>query len=560
MVKSLTEDAIAKRFITVEENEKCELQKISFHDTEEFNFAYDIVDAVAKKSPDKLAMLHLSKEREERRFTFKDISDYSNKAANYFKSLGIQKGDKVILVLKRHYQYWISMLGLHKIGAIAIPCSNLLVAHDFEYRIQAAGVTSIICTPDDGICEYVEQGDNVFHYLKNKMIVNGGKRDGWRDFDQEIEAFPATFERPTSPEEAIHGDDTCLMMFTSGTTKYPKLTAHNHKYCLGHFITARYWNQVDPDGIHLTMSDTGWGKALWGKLYGQWTCEAPIFVYDYDAFNAKEILQMIEEYKITTFCAPPTVYRVMIRMNIAKFDLSSLQHVCTAGEALNPEVFYQFEKATGHMIYEGFGQTETTMVLGTINGMEPRPGSMGKPSPLYDVHILRPDGTECDLNEEGEICIRTAETVPPGLFIGYYNDEERTNGAWHDGYYHTGDQAYMDQDGYCWYSGRIDDLIKAAGYRIGPFEIESDLMKLPYVLECAVTAVPDKVRGQAIKASIVLTQGTEGTEELKKEIFKYINEKIASYKRPRIVEFVDEMPKTTSGKIRRVEIRQNDWK
>lgn len=560
MVRPLAEDAIAKRYITVVENENCELQKISFHDDEEFNFAYDIVDEIAKKTPDKLAMLHLSREREERRFTFKQISELSNQAANYFESLGIKKGDKIILVLKRHYQYWVCMLGLHKIGAIAIPCSNLLVAHDFEYRIQAAGVTGVISTPDDHICEYVDHADEPFGYLKNKLIVNGGKREGWRDFDAELATFPTVHERPLEGEKAIHGNDISLMMFTSGTTKYPKLTAHNHRYCLGHYITARYWNQVDPDGIHLTMSDSGWGKALWGKLYGQWTCEAAIFVYDFDAFNAKEILQMIQDYKITTFCAPPTVYRVMIRMNISKFDLSSLQHACTAGEALNPEVFYQFEKATGHMIYEGFGQTETTMVLGTINGVEPRPGSMGKPSPLYDVHILRPDGTECDVDEEGEICIRTDEVVPAGLFVCYYADEDRTKKAWHDGFYHTGDQAYMDKDGYCWYSGRIDDLIKAAGYRIGPFEIESDLMKLPYVLECAVTSVPDKVRGQAIKASIVLTEGTEGTEELKKEIFKYINEKIASYKRPRIVEFVEEMPKTTSGKIRRVEIRNSDWK
>lgn len=558
MVKPLDKDAIAKQYILTEEDENGELKKIKFHNDEEFNFAYDIVDKLAEKCPDKLAMLHISNDKTERRFTFKDMSEYSSKTANYLKSLGIKKGDKVMMILKRHYQYWFCMLALHKIGAIAIPASNLLVQQDYEYRFTAADVHYVIATDNDNVPEIIEAADNTVHMLKTKIIV-GEPREGWRNFNEEIENCSDQFPRPVSEEERTDGNDISVMMFTSGTTIHSKLTAHNFKYPLGHYVTARYWNQVDPDGLHLTMSDTGWAKAMWGKIYGQWICEAAIFTYDYDVFSAKDILHMIEKYHITTFCAPPTVYRVLIRMNLSEFDLSSLQHVCTAGEALNPEVFYQFEKATGLIIHEGYGQTETTMVLGTTQGVAPRPGSMGKPNPLYDLNIMRADGTMCDLEEAGEIVIRTADGVPNGLFTGYYNDEEKTKRQWYDGYYHTGDQARLDKDGYFWYEGRIDDLIKAAGYRIGPFEIESELMKIPYVLECAVTSVPDKTRGQAIKASIVLIKGMAGSEKLRKEIFSYINQNLASYKRPRFVEFVKDLPKTTSGKIRRVEIRNNDW-
>lgn len=558
MVKPLDKDAIAKQYILTEEKENGELKKITFHNDEEFNFAYDIVDKLAEKSPDKLAMLHISKEKTERRFTFKEMSEYSSKTANYLKSLGIKKGDKVMMILKRHYQYWFCMLALHKIGAVALPASNLLVQQDYEYRFVAADVHYVIATDNDNVPEAIEEADKTVHMLKTKIIV-GESREGWRNFNEEIENCSNKFPRPVSKEERTDGNDISVMMFTSGTTLHSKLTTHNFKYPLGHFVTARYWNQVNPDGIHLAMSDTGWGKAMWGKIYGQWLCEAPIFTYDYDVFSAKDILHMIEKYHITTFCAPPTVYRVLIRMNLSEFDLSSLEHVCTAGEALNPEVFYQFEKATGLMIHEGYGQTETTLVLGTTQGVTPRPGSMGKPNLLYDLRIMRADGTICDLEEAGEIVIRTADGAPNGLFIGYYNDEEKTKRQWHDGYYHTGDQARLDKDGYYWYEGRIDDMIKAAGYRIGPFEIESELMKIPYVLECAVTSVPDKTRGQAIKASIVLTKGMAGSEKLRKEIFSYINQNIASYKRPRFVEFVKDLPKTTSGKIRRVEIRSSDW-
>lgn len=558
MVKPLSEDAIANRFVVTEEDSNGVLRKIAFKNDKDFNFAYDVIDELAKKCPNKLAMLHISNKKEERRFTFKDISEYSSKTANYFKSLGIRKGDKVMLVLKRHYQYWFCMMALHKLGAVAIPASNLLVEQDYEYRFKAAEVHYIIATDNDQVPDAIDTADKEVHMLKEKIIV-GESREGWHNFDEEMEGFSNVFERPQTEEEKTHGDDISVMMFTSGTTIHAKLAAHNFRYPLGHYVTARYWNQVDPDGLHLTVSDTGWAKAMWGKLYGQWLCEAALFVYDFDTFNAKEILQMVEKYHITTFCAPPTMYRVMIRMNLSEFDLSSIQHVSTAGEALNSEVFQQFKKATGHMIYEGYGQTETTMVLGTIYGDEPKPGSMGKPNPLYDVAIMRRDGSMCEVGEPGEIVIRTAEGAPNGLFIGYYNDEEKTKQQWYDGYYHTGDQARWDEDGYLWYEGRIDDLIKASGYRVGPFEIESELMKLPFVLECAVTSVPDKTRGQAIKASIVLTKGVLATEKLKKEVFSYINKNLASYKRPRMVEFVKDLPKTTSGKIKRVEIRKHDW-
>lgn len=558
MVKPLGKDVIARRFVDTEEKENGELKKITFKNDKDFNFAFDVLDELAKKCPDKLAMLHISNLKKERRFTFRNIADYSSKTANYLKSLGIRKGDKVMLVLKRHYQYWFCMMALHKIGAVALPASNLLVEQDYEYRFQSADVHYVIATDNDNVPQIIEKADSVVHMLKEKIIV-GESLEGWHNFNEEMEKCSNVFERPGAEEEKTHGDDISVMMFTSGTTIHAKLTAHNYRYPLGHFATARYWNQVDPDGLHLTVSDTGWAKAMWGKLYGQWLCEAAIFVYDFDAFNAKDILHMIEKYRITTFCAPPTMYRVLIRMNLKEFDLSSLEHVTTAGEALNPEVFYKFQQATGLMIHEGYGQTETTMVLGTICGVAPKPGSMGKPNPLYDVKIMNKEGGICGVGEPGEIVIRTADTVPNGLFIGYYNDEEKTKRQWYDGYYHTGDQASLDQDGYLWYEGRIDDLIKASGYRVGPFEIESELMKLPYVLECAVTSVPDKTRGQAIKASIVLTKNNPASDKLRKEVFSYINQNLASYKRPRLVEFVKDLPKTASGKIKRIEIRNHDW-
>ncbi len=543
-VKS-TGSYVCSKFVDPTEDENGNLVAIDFNNEDKFNFAFDIVDNIARKSPDKRALVHLDRDMTERVFTFKDVKEHSSQAANYFKSLGIKKGDKVMLVLKRHYQFWFAILGLHKIGAVAIPATNLLVDHDFEYRFKAANVTTILCTADGDTAHQVDIADEKVHTLKNKIIV-GGHRDGWRNFDDEYSLFTRRFPRT---EDAPCGDDPMLMFFTSGTTGYPKIATHSYKYPLGHFITAKYWHCVSKDGLHLTISDTGWGKALWGKLYGQWLCEGAVFVYNFDRFNASEILPLFAKYNITTFCAPPTMYRMFIKEDLSRYDLSSVKHATIAGEALNPEVFRQFYNATGLRLMEGFGQTETTLSIANLVGMTPKPGSMGKPVPLYDVKILRPDGTETDIGETGEICINTKDKTPCGLFLGYYLNDEKTAEVWHDGYYHTGDVAWRDEDGYFWYVGRIDDVIKSSGYRIGPFEIENVIMELPYVLECGVSAAPDEIRGQVVKASIVLTKGTEPTEELKKEIQTYVKKHTAPYKYPRIVVFKDELPKTISGKI-----------
>ncbi len=542
-----TKNLTCEKFIHTTEDENGVLQEISFTDDDKFNFAFDVVDAIADKNPDKLAMIHVGIDKTERRFTFNDMKRGSAQAANYFKSLGIKKGDKVMLVLKRHYQFWMSILGLHKLGAIVIPATHQLKDHDFEYRFNAADVKAIVCTATDNTPEQVDLAAKNSPSLQTKIIV-GGHREGWHNFDDESVLFTRKYERE---EDTACGNDPMLMFFTSGTTGYPKIAAHSHKYPLGHFITAKYWHCVREDGVHFTISDTGWGKALWGKLYGQWLCEGAVFVYDFDRFNAADILPMFAKYHITTFCAPPTMYRMLIKQDISQYDLSSIVHATTAGEALNPEVFKQFEKSTGLRIMEGFGQTETTLTIANLAGMQPKVGSMGKPIPLYDIDIVDSDGNPVGVGENGEIVVRTDKYVPNGLFLGYHNDEEKTKEAWHDGMYHTGDVAWRDEDGYFWYVGRADDVIKSSGYRIGPFEIENVIMELPYVLECGVSAAPDELRGQVVKASIVLTKGTEGTEELKKEIQNYVKEKTAPYKYPRIVVFKDELPKTISGKIQR---------
>ncbi len=542
-----TKDRIYKKFIDITENENGTPTSITFKNTDKFNFAFDLVDALAEREPDKLAMLHISLDKTERRFTFKDMKKMSAQCANYFKSLGIKKGDKVVLVLKRHYQFWSAMLGLNKLGAIAIPATNQLLEHDFEYRFKAAGVSTIICTADGNTAEQVDIAAAKCPELKNKLLV-GGNREGWRNFDEECSLFSSHYERT---EDAPCGDDTMLMYFTSGTSGYPKIATHNHKYPLGHFHTAKYWHSVDPDGLHFTISDTGWAKAMWGKLYGQWLCEAATFVYDFDRFDAADILPMFAKYKITTFCAPPTMLRMMIKQDISKYDFSSVQHMTTAGEALNPEVYRQFEKATGLQIIEGFGQTESTMIIGNMVGNPHKIGSMGKATPVYDISLLDADGNPVPDGETGEIVVNVKNGAPCGLFTGYYGDEEKTKEVWHDGFYHTGDVAWRDEDGFFWYVGRADDVIKSSGYRIGPFEIESVIMELPYVLECGVSAAPDEVRGQVVKASIVLVNGTEGTDELKKEIQEYVKKHTAPYKYPRIVEFRESLPKTVSGKIQR---------
>ncbi len=546
-VRKDRKDRIYSKFIDIEENENGTPTSIKFKNTEKFNFAYDLVDALAEKEPEKLAMLHISKDGTERRLTFTDIKKASNRCANYFKSLGIKKGDRVMLVLKRHYQFWYCMMALNKLGAVVIPATNQLQEHDFEYRFNSAGVKAIVCTADGETAAQVDLAAQKCPTLEHKMIVNG-KRDGWRDFDEEYPLYSTHFDRT---EDSPCGDDMMLMYFTSGTSGYPKIATHTYKYPLGHFHTAKYWHDVDPEGLHFTISDTGWAKAMWGKLYGQWLAEAAIFVYDFDRFDAAEILPMFKKHQITTFCAPPTMLRMMVKQDISKYDLSSVKHMTTAGEALNPEVYRQFEKATGLQILEGFGQTESTMIIGNMIGAPHKIGSMGKPAPIYDVKIVDPDGNPVDVGETGEIVIDIRNGLPCGLAIGYYGDEEKTRETWCEDYYHTGDTAWCDEDGFYWYVGRIDDVIKSSGYRIGPFEIESVIMELPYVLECGVSAAPDEVRGQVVKASIVLVNGTEPSEELKKEIQTYVKDRTAPYKYPRIVEFRDSLPKTTSGKIQR---------
>ena len=539
--------AITGQFVrTLEDGDGC-LKAINFRNEDKFNFAFDCVDAIANNTPDKLAMLHISKDKTERRFTFNDMKRRSNQTANYFKSLGIKRGDRVMLVLKRHYQFWFSMLALHKLGAIAIPATNQLLAHDFEYRFNSAGVSAIVATADGSVADSVDEAQKTCPTLTTKILV-GGTREGWRDFNSEFEMYSTHYYRTV---DTPCGDDTMVMFFTSGTTGYPKIAEHSYKYALGHYVTAKYWHGVDPDGLHFTISDTGWGKALWGKFYGQWLSEGAVFTYDFDRFHADDILPMFAKYHITTFCAPPTMLRMMIKEDISKYDLSSIVHMTTAGEALNPEVYRQFKKATGLRIMEGFGQTETTLTIGNLFGTNPKIGSMGKPTPGYDIDIVDPDGNPVPDGEPGEIIIRTDKRVPCGLFKGYYNNPEATAEAWHDGMYHTGDTAWRDEDGYFWYVGRTDDVIKSSGYRIGPFEIESVIMELPYVLECGVSAAPDEVRGQVVKASIVLVKGKEGSDELKKEIQDYVKKHTAPYKYPRIVVFKDSLPKTISGKIQR---------
>ncbi len=542
-----SEKLIAEKFVKTLEDENHSLKSIEFKNTDVFNFGFDVVDEIANKYPDKLAMIHVDKNHVERRFTFKDIKRASNQTVNYLKSLGIKRGDKVMLVLKRHYQFWFAMVALHKLGAVAIPATNQLKEHDFEYRFNAAGVSAILCTADGDVAEIAAAAAEKANQPITKIMV-GGCRDGWRDFDSEYSLFTGKYDRP---EDCSAGDETALMFFTSGTTGNPKMAAHKHTYALGHFVTAKYWHCCERNGLHLTISDTGWGKSLWGKLYGQWLCEGAVFVYDFDRFDASDILPMFAKYNITTFCAPPTMLRMMIKEDLSNYDLSSIHHMTTAGEALNPEVHKQFKLATGLEIMEGFGQTETTLVIANLWGDTPKLGSMGKANPQFDVDIVDPDGNSLPNGEVGEIVIHTDKNVPCGLFKEYYRDAEKTAEAWHDGVYHTGDTAWRDEDGYFWYVSRIDDVIKSSGYRIGPFEIESVIMELPYVLECGVSAVPDEVRGQIVKASIVLTKGTVGTEELKKEIQQYVKQHTAPYKYPRVVVFKDELPKTISGKIQR---------
>ena len=541
------EPLLCNEFVQGEEDDQGVMTGIRFANTERYNFAFDTVDAIARQYPDKLAMVHIGGDMTERRFTFKDMKDASSQCANYFKSLGIKRGDRVMLVLKRHYQFWFAILGLHKLGAIAIPATNQLMEHDFSYRFEAGGVSAILCTADGDTAHQVELAEQTTGMHLTKILV-GGQKAGWHDFNEEYSLFSRRYLRT---DDAPCGDDPMLMLFTSGTTGYPKMAMHSYKYALGHYATAKYWHMAQRDGLHFTISETGWGKALWGKLYGQWLCEGAVFVYDFDRFDAEKILPMFAKHNITTFCAPPTMYRMLIKQDLSRFDLSSIHHATTAGEALNPEVFYQFEKSTGLRIHEGFGQTEMTLGIANLYGANIKPGAMGKPVPGYGIDLVDADGNPVEDGINGEIVIRTDPKPTCGVFLGYYRNQESTDAVWHDGMYHTGDVAWRDEDGYYWYVGRADDVIKSSGYRIGPFEIESTIMELPYVLECGVCAAPDEVRGQVVKACIVLIPGVEGTEELKKEIQAYVKAHTAPYKYPRIVEFRTDLPKTISGKIMR---------
>ena len=541
------EPLLCEKFVRAEEDENRRLKGLRFSRTESFNFAFDIVDELGRAHPDKLAMVHVSNDMTERRFTFKDIKDASSQTANYFTSLGIRRGDRVMLVLKRHYQFWYSILALHKIGAIAVPATNQLLEHDFAYRFEKGGITAIVCTADGDTAHQAELGE-LAACAKLTRIMVGGSRPGWHDFDAEFGLFSRRYRRT---EDSPCGDDPMLMFFSSGTTGYPKIVTHSYKYALGHYVTAKYWHLVEREGLHFTISETGWGKALWGKLYGQWLCEGAVFTYDFDRFDAEKILPMFAKYNITTFCAPPTIYRMLIKQDISRFDLSSIRHATTAGEALNPEVFYRFEQITGLQIAEGFGQTEMTLGIANLAGERIKPGSMGKPVPGYGIDLVDPDGNPVEDGENGEIVIRSdfGSHERCGLFLGYFRDEEKTRSVWHDGWYHTGDLAWRDEDGYYWYVGRADDVIKSSGYRIGPVEVENVIMELPYVLECGVSAAPDEIRGQVVKASIVLVQGVQPSDELKKEIQVYVRSHTAPYKYPRIIEFCQDLPKTISGKI-----------
>lgn len=513
-----------------------------------FNFAYDVVDKIAELEPNRRAMVWTHENGDERTFTFEDMRKKSNQTANFFLKNGIKKGDNVLVILKRHYEFWFTILALHKIGAVIIPATHLLTKKDILYRVEAANVTALICTADGDVSHSADEAIAETSWPVTKVLVRGS-RNGWLDFDSEIEKQPSSLERfPNS------STDPMVMFFTSGTTGYPKMVQHDYSYAIGHIITAKYWHNVQPDGLHLTVADTGWGKALWGKLYGQWFCGAGIFVYDFDKFVPSDLLHHIEKYHITTFCAPPTIYRFFIKEGIEGYDLSSLCYATTAGEALNPEVYNKFLEYTGLHLMEAFGQTETTVLLANLVGTTCKPGSMGKPSPLFDVHIVKEDGSECPVGEVGEIVVHAPRQLT-GLFTGYVKNPAKTQEAWHDGWYHTGDTAWRDESGFFWYVGRTDDVIKASGYRIGPFEIESVLMEHPAVLECAVTGAPDPVRGTVVKASIVLMKGYSPNENLTKELQNYVKHQTAPYKYPRIIEYLPELPKTISGKIRRVELK-----
>lgn len=525
-----------------------------------FNFAYDVVDEYAEKIPDKIAMVWCDDHDNDRVFTFADMKYYSDKAANFFIKCGIKKGDTVMLTLKARYEFWFCILGLHKIGAIAIPATHMLRSEDIVYRVEQAKIKMVVCIAEDGVPEYFDEADEELKDFELiKAIVGDEDKEGWLNFRKEIEEAPLEFERPSGDANTTN-HDVSLVYFSSGTTGLPKMIQHDYTYPLAHIITAKYWQNVVDDGLHYTVADTGWAKSVWGQIYGQWISGSAVFVYDYERFDAAKMLEKALKYGVTTYCAPPTIYRFLIKEDLSKYDFSTLEYAVTAGEPLNPEVYNKFYEFTGLKLREGFGQTETVVSVANFPWIEPRPGSMGKPAPIYNIIIVDKENKPSDIGEEGEIVIKTEGENPIGVFGGYYLTPEKTKEVWYDGYYHTGDTAWMDEDGYIWFVGRTDDMIKSSGYRIGPFEVESAVISHPAVLECAITGFPDPVRGQVVKATIVLTNDYQPSEELKKEIQNHVKKVTAPYKYPRVIEFVDELPKTISGKIRRVEIRSQDQK
>ncbi len=546
-----------KEYVEETFDEKGLLTDFKLKVPENFNFAYDVMDRLAEGNPDGEALVWCNVEGDEKILTYADLKRLSDKTANFLKSCGIGRGSKVMLILKRHYEWWYTVLALHKLGAVCLPATNLMTKKDLVYRFQSADVDAIIATGTCDVTKYADEAALECPSLKTKIIVKG-EREGWINFTEEVEKASENFVRPTG-EDASQNSDLLYLYFTSGTSGMPKMVAHDYTYPLAHIVTAKYWHNVQEGGRHITVAETGWAKAIWGKIYGQWLCGTALFVYDFDKFVPADVLEMVSKYKVTTFCAPPTIYRFFIQEDLSKYDLSNLKYACIAGEALNPEVFEKFKEATGIKLMESFGQTETTIQVGTLVGMEPKPGSMGRPSPQYDVDIVDDDGNSVDIGVTGEIILRPEKNTV-GIFKGYYKDEEKTKSVWEGGIYHTGDLAWKDEDGYFWYVSRKDDMIKSSGYRIGPFEVESVLMEHPAVMECAITGAPDPVRGQVVKATIVLAKNFSPSDELVKELQTYVKKNTAPYKYPRIVEFVEELPKTISGKIRRTEIRGDEKK
>lgn len=523
-----------------------------------FNFGWDIVDEWAKQEPDKKALVWLSKDMEEKTFTFTDISKLSNRTCHYFRSIGLKKGDVVLLILRRRWEYWVIATALHKLGVILIPGNLLFTAHDIAYRGNMAGISAIIACDDDYIRTQVEEAAPEIPTLQKKIAV-AEPREGWDYYEDEIAKYSDEFTRPTG-DDTTRTNDTMLIYFTSGSTGMPKMVCHNFAHPLGHIVTAKYWHQVQENKLHMSISDSGWAKFGWGRIYGQWICGAVIFCYDFiGKFNAKNILKVVSDYKVTTFCAPPTMFRFMLQEDMTQYDLSSIENFCNAGEPLNPEVFHRIYELTGKKMREGFGQTEGTVLVANFPWIDPKPGSMGMPAPLYNIHLICSDGREAEDGEEGSIMICGIDKYhPTGLFTGYYRNPEMTQAVLGGENYDTCDVAWRDSKGYYWFVGRNDDVIKCSGYRIGPFEVESALLTHPAVVESAITGAPDPVRGQVVKATVVLAEGYTPSDELTKELQNHVKKATAPYKYPRVIEYVDELPKTLGGKIKRAEIRKHD--